>query len=321
MKNLRCLAGALALVLAPVPGLHAQEWPTRPVRLVVPFPPGAIDVLGRVVAQRLAESLGQPFVIENRPGAGGNLGTDLAAKSAPDGYTVVLSTSGPLTNNRFLYKSLPYDPARDLTPIILVGETPLLIVASPKLGVRDLRGFVEAARAKPGAINVGSPGRGTNSHLTIELLKSMTRTDMVHVAYQGSLPALTALLGGHIQAEVALITDLVQSVRAGSVTGIAITAKTRFEGLPDLPTAKEQGYDIDSSGWAALMGPAGMPRPIVDRINRALDPYLRSAAGRAKLVELGVQAAGGPPENVTAMMATDSAKWRPIIESVGITLD
>ena len=304
-------------------GANAQEWPSRPTRIVVPYPPGGPpDVIARLLAQRFAEKFGQPFVVENRAGASGNIGTDFVAKSAPDGYTLSLSTSGPLANNRFLFKSMPYDPARDLAPIVLVADIPLVAVVNLKVPARNLKELADLARARPGQLNAGSSsGNGGISHLTLELFKSIAKVDLVHVPFKGAGPALTELLAGNIQVIFDPIPTSFRHVQAGTLRGLAVTTRARFSGLPDVPTAIEQDLDIESSFWSALLGPAGLPRPIVNKLNQEVNQYLDSAEGRGKLVGLGTQPIGGPPERVSSMIETDSAKWKRIIESSGARLD
>ena len=320
----RSLAIALALAsLAFAGGAPAQQaWPEKPVRIVVPFPPGgSADVLARLIGQRLGSAFGQSFVVENRAGAGGNVGTEAVVRSAPDGYTLGLSTSGPLVNNRFLYKSMSFDGTKDLVPIILVAEIPILFSANPAVPAKNLKEFVELGRAKPGQLNVGSPGNGTIGHLTLELLKSTAKVDLVHVPFKGDTPAMTEAMAGNVQAIAAPVTPFIGPVKGGKLRGLAVTTRTRFAGLPDVPTAAEQGIDIEASVWFALVGPAGLPRPIVEKANQEADRYLTSDEGRAKLADLGAQVIGGPPERLGQLMASEAAKWKRVIETSGAKLD
>jgi tripartite-type tricarboxylate transporter receptor subunit TctC len=299
-----------------------QAWPEKPVRIVVPFPPGgSADVLARLIGQRLASAFGQSFVVENRAGAGGNVGTEVVVRSPPDGYTLGLSTSGPLVNNRFLYKSMSFDGTKDLVPIILVAEIPILFSANPAVPAKDLKAFVDLGRAKAGQLNVGSPGNGTIGHLTLELLKSTAKVDLVHVPFKGDTPAMTEVMAGNIQALAAPVTPFIGAVRSGKLKGLAVTTRTRFAGLPDVPTAVEQGIDIEASVWFALVGPAGLPRAIVDKANQEADRYLTSEEGRAKLADLGAQVVAGPPERLGQLMANEATKWQRVIEASGAKLD
>lgn len=326
MKTHRMLNAALALFaacgLVAAGPATAQNWPERPARIIVPFPAGgSTDVIARLFAQRLTGKFGQPFVVENRPGAGGNVGTDAVAKAAADGYTVGLSTSGPLANNKFLYKNMPYDPEKDLAPIILVGEIPLIIVANPGVPAKNLKEFVDLARAQPGKLNVGSPGNGTIGHLALELLKSVTKTSMVHVPYKGDAPAMTDLLGGNIQAVASPVTSYIKNVQAGKLKGLAMTSNARFPMLPDVPTTAELGIDVEAGVWFALVGPTDMPKVAIERINQEVNAFLSSPEGRAKLAEFGAVVAGGAPDRLGKLMSADAAKWKRVIETSGVKLD
>ena len=224
-------------------------------------------------------------------------------------------------NNRFLYKSMSFDGAKDLVPIILVAETPILFSANPAVPAKDLKEFVDLGRAKPGQLNVGSPGNGTIGHLTLELLKTTARVDFVHVPFKGDTPAMTELMAGNIQALATPVTPFIGAVKSGKLKGLAVTTRTRFAGLPDVPTAAEQGIDIEAAVWYALVGPAGLPRPIVEKANKEVDRYLASDEGRAKLADLGAQVIGGPPERLGQLMANEAAKWKRVIEASGAKLD
>ena len=315
------LAGLVAYAAAPDAGAQ-QKWPDKVTRIVVPFPAGgSTDVVARVIAQRLTEKFGQTFVVENRPGAGGNIGTDAVAKSAPDGYTLALSTSGPLANNKFLYKTMAYNPEKDLTPIILIGEIPLVIAANPAVPANNLREFVEFARKQPGKLNAGSPGNGTIGHLALELFKSVTKTDMAHVPFKGDAPAMIELLSGNIQIVASPVTSYIKNIQAGKLKALAMTSHTRFATLPAVPTALELGIDLEATVWFALVGPAGMPRSVVEVLNREVNAIIASPETRAKLADFGAQAGGGPPERLGSLMISEAAKWKRVIESSGARLD
>ncbi|OGA14066.1 MAG: hypothetical protein A3G25_21365 [Betaproteobacteria bacterium RIFCSPLOWO2_12_FULL_63_13] len=314
------MLAAIGALLVGLPGRMAvaQEWPDKPVHIVVPFPPGIMDLTARVIAQPLSEKFGKPFIIDNRPGAGGNIGTAAGAKAASDGYTIVLSSSGPLTNNRYLYQSMPYDSLRDLTPIIMIGEIPLVIAAHPNVKANNLKELIALAHARPGQITAGSPGTGTNSHLTIELFKKMSKTDMLHVPLKGAMATLTYVMAGNVDTAWALIPDYVKQIEAGKVKALAIATRKRIPLVSNVPTALEQGIDIVSGAWFALMGPAGLPRPIVDKINQEVNRYLSSAAGRDRFTKIGVQVEGGAPEIVTEKIKADLALWKPVIDKLGL---
>ncbi len=312
-----------ALLAATLCGFaNAQDYPTKPVRVIVPFAAGgSADILARMIAQGMTDKFGQPFVVENRAGAAGNLGTDAVAKAAPDGYTLGQSSSGPLANNKFLYKSMPYDPEKAFAPIILLGEIPLVIASNPGVPAKTLKEFVELARANPGKNSVGHPGNGTIGHLALELMKSITRTDLLAVPYKGDAPAMVDLLGGNIQAIAAPVSAFIPNIQAGKLNALAVTSKVRFQGLPNVQTAVEQGFDLEASVWYAMVAPLGTPRAIVDKINAEANRIINSPEGRAKLAQFGAIPIAGAPERLAAQVATDSAKWKRVIETAKITVE
>lgn len=324
MKGFGALTAVLATVviasLIPEDVAKAQEWPAKSVRIVVPVPPGVSDTMTRLVAQRLSAKFGQPFVVENRPGAGGNIGTDIIAKSAPDGYTLGISFSGPLTSNKFLYKSMPFDAIRDLTPIVLVGDIPGILAAHPSVRAKNLKELAELAHARPGQLSIGSPGTGLNTHLGIELYKELAKADLLHVPFKGAVEAMTNVMAGNTQLALAMVTDYVRPIQAGKLRGLAVFSRARFPGLPDVPTAIEQGFDMEVTATVAFMGPAGLPRPIVDKVNHEINEYLSSSEGETRLVQLGIRVLGGPPERVTSWMEKEFSTWKPVIDSAGVKL-
>jgi tripartite-type tricarboxylate transporter receptor subunit TctC len=324
MNRQAILAACAALFALAVStaAMAQQTWPAKPTRIVVPFPPGgSTDVVARLIAQRLVEKFNQPFLVENRPGAGGNIGTEAVAKSAADGYTLAMSTSGPLANNKFLYKNMGYDPEKDLAPVILIGEIPLVIAAHPSVPAKNLKEFVDLAHKQPGKLNAGSPGNGTIGHLALELLKSVAKIDMVHVPFKGDAPAMIELLSGNIQVVASPVTSYIKNVQAGKLRGLAMTSRTRFATLPDVPTALELGIDVEASVWFALVGPTGMPRVIVDGLNREVNAIVAAPETRARLTEFGAQAGGGAPERLGGLMASEAAKWKRIIQTSGAKMD
>lgn len=317
----RILAAALALAAA-LPAAFAADWPAKPITLVVPFPAGgSTDAVARLIAQRLGDKLGQQVVVDNKAGAGGNLGTDLVAKAAPDGHTIALSTSGPLANNKFLYKSMAFDATKDLTPIVAVGEIPMGIAANPGLKVNSLKEFLDQARARPGKLTIGNPGNGTIGHLTAELVKSQAKVHALSVPYKGDTPAITDTVGGSIDAVVLPITALVPQIQSGKLKGLAVTSRQRFAGLPDMPTALEQGTKVEATVWFAVVGPRGLPAPIVDRLNKEINAILATPEAKTKLAQYGATTMGGSPQQLAHLMATDSEKWKKVIDYARITLD
>ena len=315
------MAAALAAALCASQAV-AQDYPTKPVRLIVPFPAGgSSDVVARFIAQGLSEKMGQQFVVENRAGAGGNLGTDAAAKAAPDGYTLGLSTSGLLANNKFLYKAMPYDSEKAFTPVVLVGEIPLVIVVNLGVPAKSLKELVDLARREPGKLGIGHPGQGTIGHLALELFKNTAKIDLLVVPYKGDTPGMSDLMGGAIQGFAAPVTAFIPNIQAGKMRARAVTCRARVPGLPEVPTAAEQGVELDAAVWFGVVGPAGMARPLVDRLNAEINRLLASSEGRAQLTKYAALVAGGPPERMGQLMATDAAKWKRVIAAANITLD
>ncbi len=319
MKRRLALA---ALACAAALPAFAAEWPSKPITMIVPFPAGgSTDALARLIAQRLNEKLGQSVVVDNRAGAGGNLGTDLVAKAPADGYTIALSTSGPLANNKFLYKKMPFDPLKDLTPVVAIGEIPIGFAVSPALKASNLKEFVELARAQPGKLTIANPGNGTIGHLAAELVKSQAKVQALSVPYKGDTPAITDAMGGTVDAVSMPITALLPQIQAGKLKALAVTSRQRFEGLPQVPTALEQGVGADATVWMAVIGPKGLPQPVVDRLNKEINAILATPEARSKLAQYGAAALGGSPQRLSELMASDSAKWKKVIESAQITLD
>ena len=312
---------ALAAVLASAQ-VAAQDYPAKPVRIIVPFVPGgSSDLLARYLAQGLSEKLGQQFVVENRAGAAGNVGMDAVAKAAPDGYTLGYATSGPLANNKHLYKGMPFDPEKAFTPIVLVGEIPLVLVANPPLPARNLKELVEYARANPGKVSVAHPGNGSIGHLAIEALKMATGTNMVGVPYKGDVPVMTDTIAGVVQVGSAPVTAMIPNIKAGKIRALALTSKERLPELPDVATANQQGIDLEATVWSGVVAPAGLARPIVDKLNIEINRLLDAPAGRAQLARYATLLAGGAPERMGQLMASDSAKWKRVIETAKITVD
>lgn len=315
-----CLGAGLA---SSAPALaQTSGWPNKPVRLIVPFPAGgSTDVVARFIAQGLSEKFGQSFVVDNRSGAGGNIGTDAMAKATPDGYTIGLSTSGPLANNKFLYKNMPYDSEKDLTPIALVCEIPLVIASTPNVPAKNLKEFIQQAKAQPQDYFVGQPGNGTIGHLALQELSTVTDTKLSTIAYRGDTATMTDLLGGRIQALSAPITAFIPNLSSGRLTGLAVTSATRFPGLSNIPTAREQGIDLIATVWFAVVGPVGMPADIIKALNAEINNIVNSTYGRAKLQTFGAVIKVGAPELLRKMINDDSKKWQKVISTANITLN
>lgn len=304
------------------PALHAADWPTKPITLIVPFPPGgSTDAVARLIAERLGSKLGQQVIVENRAGAGGNLGTGYVAKADPDGYTLAMTTSGPLANNKFLYKSMTFDPAKDLTPIVLVGEIPLVLAVNPSVKASSLKAFVEDARGKGGKVTIGNPGNGTIGHLAAELLQSVTKVSAIDVPYKGDSPAMADVMGGQIDMVSAPVTAFIGNIKAGKLKALALTSKQRSPLLPEVPTAVEQGVDVEAAVWFAIVGPAGLPQPVVKQLNTEINAIIDTPEVRERLQQYGANAVGGSPQDLAKLMAADTAKWKKVIESAHITLN
>lgn len=316
-----CLLSMTALAGWPLRAqAQSHPWPNKPVRIVVPFPAGgSTDLVARFIAQGLSEKFGQQFIVDNRAGAGGNIGTDAVAKAQPDGYTIGLSTSGPLVNNKFLYKSMPFDSDKDLSAIALVCEIPLVITSNPtRVSARNLKEFLQQAKAQPQSFTVGQPGNGTIGHLALEQLAIVSKTPLTHIPFRGDTPAMTDLLGGNIQALSAPITAFIPNLSAGKLRGLAVTSAARYPGLPEIPTAKEQGIDLVATVWFGIVGPAGMPIEVVRLLNSEINTIVGSTYGRAKLQTYGAVVNLGSPELLRQMIQEDSLKWQKVIATAKV---
>jgi tripartite-type tricarboxylate transporter receptor subunit TctC len=316
-------AAAPALAADPSsPDSSSAPWPTRPVTIVCPFAAGiSTDLVARALAAALGDKLGQQFVVEDRPGANGNLGAASAAKAAPDGYTLLITTLGPTVTNKFMYKSMGYDPDRAFEPIVLIGTSPMTIVASPKLPVTSLPELFAYARENPGKLNAGTVGAGSQAHITLELLNKLAGTVIGHVAYRLGTQALPDLMSGDLQVGFNYIPTFVPAILAGTIRGLAVTSLVRTRDLPDVPTVQESGFPgFEATGWSALVAPAGTPRDIVDKVNAAVNAFLTGDAGRQQLDKMGISAIGGTPDELKAHLARENAKWGPIIRQAGIQL-
>lgn len=300
----------------------AQKWPSRTVTIVVAFPAGGpTDVLARAVANDLAEKFGGQFVVENRSGAAGNVGAAAVAKAAPDGATFLFATTS-VVNNRFMYKNLPFDTDRDFAPVALIGKTPIVFVASKKSGFKTLADLIAAAKANPGKINYGSPGLGTAAQIAVELLATQAGIKLTHVPYRGSTPMVADLLGNQIDVVTDLMPTQIPQIKAGNYPGLAHTGATRSAALPDLPTVAESGFPgFEATSWNALLAPTGTPADVIEKVNAAVVAYLKSDKGKAALAKFDMQPAGGTPADLKAFMASEVAKWGPIIKAANIKMD
>jgi tripartite-type tricarboxylate transporter receptor subunit TctC len=316
-------AALAALLTVCVSGAWAQAYPTKPIRLVVPFPAGGTtDILAREVGQRLSVTLGQPIVIDNRPGAAGNIGADLVAKSAADGYTLLMGTVGTHAINASLYAKMPYDHVKDFAPVILVAGVPNVLEVNPALPVNSVADLIKLAKAKPGQINFASSGSGTSIHLSGELFKTMAGVDMTHVPYKGSAPAITDLIGGQVQVMFDNLPSSLQFIKAGKLRAIAVTSAKRAAALPDVPTIAESGLPgFEASSWFGIVAPAGTPPAIIARINGDVDQWLQSSEAKEKLLAQGAIPAGGTPEQFAAHIRAETEKWAKVVKASGAKVD
>jgi tripartite-type tricarboxylate transporter receptor subunit TctC len=309
-----------ALVLWPVVSI-AQEWPTKPVHFVVPVPPGGgLDQLARLIGDRLANVLGQPFVVENRPGAGANVGTEYVAKQPADGYTVLMS-AGYLSVNPYLFKSIAYDPIADLQPVSMVATVPLVMVVSPKVQANSVKELIAQARANPGKLTFASAGIGTAQHLAGELFKSMAKIDILHVPYKGTGALVPAILGGEVDSVITPIQTVLPLIKSGKIRALGVADAQRSPLLPDAPTIAEAGglpgYDLPS--WYGVHVRAGTPRPIVERLNREINAFVTSPQAREKFAGMGLTPGGTmTPEQFLAFQKADLALYGRITKEAGI---
>jgi tripartite-type tricarboxylate transporter receptor subunit TctC len=322
-RSLLRLAGAAALLPAAGARAQAPAWPDRPVRIVVPFPPGGSnDIIARQLAEALREALGQPVVVENRAGAGGNVGADAVAKAAPDGTTLLLTAPGPLAINEHLFRSMPFSPERDFAPVALVASVPIVLMVTPSLAARSVQELVALARREPGRIAFGSSGNGSTNHLAGELFKSMAGIEIVHVPYRGAAPAMTDLVAGQIQMLFDNMPAALPQVREGRVRGLAVAGVARAAALPDLPTVAESGLPgFDAEAWFGLVAPAGTPAPIRARLEEAVGKVLAEPALRARFAQGGAEAGSRTGEAFGAFIVAERAKWGRVVQASGARAD
>ena len=294
-----------------------REWPSRPVTIVNLFGVGgAADVASRAVAQALSDKFGQSFVVDNRPGAGGTVGSAFVAKAKPDGYTLITTAIGPAVLNQLLFKSTPYDTERDFTPVVMLGEIPQVIVSNPQLGFKTLQDLAAYGKSNPGGLNIGHSGVGSMGHLSGALFAAKAGIKATYVAYRSPNAVVTDVLAGQIQAGVPTFIPAVQSV-----TALAVTSDRRLESQPNIPTIRESGFDVVAITWIAILAPAGLPDKIRDQLNAAVNDYLKSSDGRQAFAKLNLRAIGGSSGDLAQAMKRDRAVWAPIIAKENIQLD
>ena len=330
-KNMRMRVGAgrlfvgLVAALLPTHAAVAQaDYPVRPLRLIVPFPAGgSTDIVGRVVAQKLSERLGQQVVVDNRGGAGGTIGADIAAKASPDGYTLTVGTTSTHAVAAGAYSKLAYNPVRDFAPVSLVAVTPYLLVVNPQAGAKSLGDFVSLVKASPAKLNYGSAGNGSTTHLAMEMFKDAARMNIVHVPYKGNAQTDLAVLGNEVQAVFGSMPALLQHVKGGKLAPLAVGSAIRSPALPDVATVAEQGYPgFEVSLWLGVFAPAGTPRPVIERLHRELGAIVATADFKSAMEKNGAEAiASTTPEQFAGMVGEEVARYSKVVQALGIKLD
>ncbi len=317
------LAAALLLAagLGATPRAQAQAaYPAKPVRVVVAFTAGGTtDILARAVTQQMSEKLGQPFVIDNKPGGGGNIGTEFVVRAPADGYTLIVNSVGPMAVNQTLYKNLPYDPLRDLVPVVQIADVPNVLVVNPEVPAKTLEEFIAYAKANPNKLNYGSTGIGTSSHLSSYMLGKRVGADTLHVPYKGA-NALTDLLAGRIQFMFATIPSVIPHIRAGKLRAIAVSSLKRSRSLPDVPTVAEKGFaDFSAGSWFGFFAPKGTPAPVIALLNKSVNDALPSL--EAQMIREGADPVGGTPEQFGRFTRQEYEKWKSIVRESGATAE
>jgi tripartite-type tricarboxylate transporter receptor subunit TctC len=314
-------AAALTLALAAASIAQAQAWPAKPIRLIVPFPAGGgTDLITREVANKLAGS-GYTFVVENRPGSGGNLGVDAAAKAPPDGYTLVMGQTSNLAINPTLYPKLPYDPVKDLTPVSLVASSPLVIVVGADSPFKTLADVVKAAKAQPGTINYATSGNGTVAHLAAESFQKVAGVKLTHVPYKGAAQGATDVISGQVQLYVSSIPTLLGHIKTGKMRPIAVTSLQRVDDLPNVPAVAESYKDFDAVTWFGIAGPANLPREVTAKLNADLNKVLKETELQKKLGDQGADVAGSTPEQFGKLIQSDIARWGRLVKESGAKVE
>ena len=315
----RILLAILALLLMPF-GAAAQPYPLKPVKIVAPFAPGGLaDVLARSLGERLTKLMGQPFIVENRPGAGGNVGADAVARAEPDGYTLLMSSAGILTINQFLYAQMPFDPATALQPVSVVAEMPMLLVVRAQLPAQNVREFIELAKREPGGLFFGSPGNGTTGHLGMELFMQATGIKLQHVPYKSAAEAVKAALAGETQGMFDNPPTVMGQIKAGTLRALGVAAKERIAQLPEVPTIAEGGVaGFEASSWFGLVAPAKTPRAVVERLADETARALKDPEMQNRFAQSGARLVGNTPDQFSAMVVAERSRWEKIIRAAGI---
>jgi len=312
----------VAAIAAAVFSTTAAAFPTKPIRIVVAYTPaGTTDILARVVGQRMSEAWGQPVIVDNRPGANGNIGTEVAARAVPDGHSLVMATAGTHGINVSLYRKLAWHPVKDFAPVSLVAMVPNIMVVNNALPVKSVKEFIAYARANPGKLSYGSPGLGSTAHMSMELFKSMTGSNVVHVPYKGSAGVLNDVMGGQIAVTIDNMPPYVPQVRAGKIRALAVSTAKRSSAMPDLPSIAEAGVPgYDAGAWFGLLAPAGTPRAVVDKLSAETARILKLPEVSKRISELGAEPVGGTPEQFAAFIKSEIDKWAKVIKDANVEL-
>ena len=314
---------AAVLAVMPIAATAQADYPNKPIRLIVPFPAGgSTDIVGRVVAQKLSERLGQQVVVDNRGGAGGTIGTDAAAKAAADGYTLTIGTTSTHAVAAGAYAKLSYNPAKDFAPVSLVAITPYLLVVNPQVKANDLKEFVALSKTVPGKMNYASAGNGTTTHLAMEMLKDAAQINLQHIPYKGNAPADLAIMANEVQAVFGSMPALLQHVKGGKLRPLAVGTAQRSPALPEVPTVAELGYPgFEAALWLGLLAPAGTPKPIIDRLHREIAAIVPTADFKQAMERNGADAVGNTPDQFARLIADEVGRYVKVVKAIGLKLD
>jgi tripartite-type tricarboxylate transporter receptor subunit TctC len=319
----RLLGALLALMWLQAGAVHAADWPTKPVHLIVPFTPGgSTDILARSIAQNLQDALGQPFIVENKSGAGGSIGATEVARAAPDGYTLLMGHIGTLAVNPSLYPKLGYDPVTSFAPVALIARVPNVLVVNPGVPVRDVQQLIALAKSKPGKLRYASGGNGSAAHIAMEYFKQRTQTDIEHIPYRGTAPAVTDVMGGQVEMIMTGAPAVQQQIKAGKLRALAVSSRTPLASMPELPTIAASGVpEFEAIQWYGIVAPAQTPAAVIALLNTEINRALLSPALKERLEAEGAEAAPGPPAAFGALIVSEIARWKPVIEKSNMKLE
>lgn len=325
-RFLRLITGtmtAIGILLCPAASVAQSDYPNKPIRLIIGFPPGgSTDIVGRIVAMKLSERLGQQVIVDNRGGAGGTIGAELASKATPDGYTLTIGTTSTHAVAAGAYSKLPYDPIKNFAPVSLVAITPYLLVVNPQVQANSLADLVSLAKSQPGKLNYASAGNGSTTHLAMEMLKDAAKINLVHIPYKGNGPADIAILGGEVQAVFGSMPALLQNTKAGKLRALAVGTARRSPALPDVPTVAELGYPgFEAALWLGVLAPAGTPQPIIDRLNRELTSIAATPDFRSLMDKNGAEPISNTPEQFATMIRAEVERYTKVVKAIGVKLD